>query len=508
MKKIIYSFIALITSICCLCSFTVSAADLLPEVIYSDTIFNEDMRNGELGTTICGDLVSNYFTEMMNDIDDIINSGGSPDNYSSNRFYNVPYHFLYDTLDQGWKIDSITMPNFHYLCGKVKLQYRSTGGETITFGVRIDLVGCSSYKYDYSPWVKFEDGSHIPVNCLVYTITHPDNSVSRYFLRRRTQLDSPFSLNFTQYDNNDYISLGSSSWGTDVFAITGDRTYVQTSFSYTPREKRLLYNTKNDITYVLPSNSGVEPPIRPINPQGLYPNWFTDQEIINGYLNYFEISDTSHYLATDFPFYVSYYSTNDTNTADWIQNTTLTAPNQKNFWYDDTFTNGQIINNNNSETIYNGSLDTIFNVELGDMDIDTLIPVIMAELQPILQLGIDGLLDALMDFFGDMPDIGLTWDSDTTNNYYEIIPDGPPEPPTTTVPNYTPWEPPEYDPLNTTPFIPATYPEFTVSTIPANIGETMSETLNTGWELADAMGIIAIAVPCALFVILWRFTGK
>ena len=33
-------------------------------------------------------------------------------------------------------------------------------------------------------------------------------------------------------------------------------------------------------------------------------------------------------------------------------------------------------------------------------------------------------------------------------------------------------------------------------------------TKTLGIAKSDAMGIIAIAVPCALFVILWRFTGK
>ena len=70
------------------------------------------------------------------------------------------------------------------------------------------------------------------------------------------------------------------------------------------------------------------------------------------------------------------------------------------------------------------------------------------------------------------------------------------------------WEPPSYPSVNTSAFIPATYPTFTIQTIPPAYGEVMGETLSNGWDILDSLGIISLLVPFVIIILFWRFTGK
>ena len=496
MKKIIISFLSLITCLSLAVSFVGSAASNIANDIYDNTIFQPQFRTGSIGTSLFTDFISGYIEDLLKDIKAYVNNDTAWTANIDDDFYEVQGNFL----------QNLDMPNFGYLSGKSKLKWYRTmqQSQPNSVEVQIDLFWCNAYKFDYTPWISWSDGVKIPVNSLVYTITRSNGDVARYFIRpNRSYGRTPYSVVFSVSDDNDYFSLPQGAWDTTVYRITGDETY-ETAFLINTREKRLYFNPVNDIAFGLPRNS-YGTPISIAFPSNQYPREPSDEELVGGYINYNPTNNTSYWGATDYDFWVSYYSTNDTPTAEWLRNSALTADWQQNWYYNDIVKNGDSVTENNYSDKYLDAFAPIFDVDLGDIDFDTIIPQISAGLEPTLRLGIDDLLDALMDFFGNMPDIGLTWNDDTDNNYYDIIPSEPDLPDN---PDYTPWEPPEYDSLNTTPFIPATYPEFTVSTIPANIGETMSETLNTGWEFADTMGIIAIAVPCALFVILWRFTGK
>ena len=489
-KKIISAVSSIVLCISVVCSMVVSGAGLSSSDLYNNTIFQPNY-GAQLGESILSDLIAEYLKDALDEIDKEVKQN------SSNNLFNSPV----GDITNGY-LDSLYMPDVTYICGKTNLTWRDEQLFPHNMRATVELYAAPNYKIDVNSlkWVFVGGGYYYPVNCLIYTIYHQDGTNSKYFVPRRNNYATMYYLNTTLNDDNDYIAINSVGWGTTAYHLYDNKQYSAVSgFERMEYENRIYWNTINSIDF--PINSSNNPLTIKWGTTDGYPS---DLSFINGSVSY-TLPNSSYVNTTIIQWWTSYLVVNNPSTNTTLTNS-LTEPSQKNWYYEDNITNNTITNQNSND-VYDGCFNSIFNVDLDDIDFTTLIPTLIANLEPTLNAGIAGLLDALLDFFGDMPDFELTWDSDTHNDYYDIV-NNENGPPTTTGPNYTPWEPPEYDPLNTTPFIPATYPEFTVSTIPANIGETISETLNTGWELADTMGIIAIAVPCALFVILWRFTGK
>ena len=489
MKKIISKIVsAIIAAVVCVSS-TVNAADLIASDIYDNTIFRPEYRTGSLGVNLFTELIANFITDAVKEIDSEVK--GNSMNNVKDSFYSI----------SNYQLQNLNMPSFGYLSGKTKLKWLRTLQQSTpyTVEVQIDLFWCSGYEYDYTPWLTWSDGVKIPVNSLVYTIKRDDGTITRYFQRPdRTYGSTPYSVVFSVSDDNDYFSLPYSAWDSTVYQITGNETYEVANFTYTKRERRLYYNPINSIDFGLPRNS-YGTPIEIRYPSPNYPRQPSDAEIINGYINYYPTGNSSYYPATDFDYWVSYYSTNDESTANWLKNSALTADWQQNWYYNDVFKNGDSITNNNVSEKYNDAFVPIFNVDLGDIDIDTIIPQITGSLEPVLRLGIDDLLDALMDFFGDMPDIGLTWDSDTTNNYYDIIPDEPDYPPTTGDINITvDITRPDIPYIDTSPNVSLYVPIVTTTALPSGIITNSKKFIDVGKDITDMVGVTDVIIWCGL----------
>ena len=350
----------------------------------------------------------------------------------------------------------------------------------------------------------YPDGVSIPVNSLIYTITRMDGTTNRYFLRlNANSLSSPWGISFSQSSDVDYFTLPETSYSTTVYMIDGDEEYHQ-AFTYTPREKRVYFRDTNDVKFGLPRN-GYPSPITLRSPALDYTP--SDREIINGYIAYYPTGNDSYYYNTDFDFYVTYYSTNDQSTAEWLSSSALTAPFEQNYYYNDVFKNGDVINNNNVENKYLGAFAPIFDVDLSDVDLNALIPNITAAITPTLQLGIDSLFDSLLDFFGNMPDIGNQWDLTLdNNNYFDIIPLDPDDPG-----GGGSWDPPDYPAVNTSVYIPAVVPSYSTYaavTAPANVLANSKNVLQNGWTFLDVLGLLPLIIPLTIVAILWRFTGE
>ena len=489
MKKILSKLAAAIIAAVVCVSSSVNAADLVASDIYDNTIFRPEYRTGSLGESIFSEMIANFITDAIKEVDSEVK--GNAMNHVKDSLYSISNYHL----------QNLNMPSFGYLSGKTKLKWLRTLQQTTpyTVEVQIDLFWCSGYEYDYTPWLTWSDGVKIPVNSLVYTIKRDDGNITRYFLRpNRSYGNTPYSVVFSVSDDNDYFSLPMSAWDTTVYRITGDETFETANFSYSPREKRLFYNQYNDIDFGLPRNS-YGTPIEIRYPMQQYPRQPSDQEIINGYINYYPTGNSSYYPATDFDFWVSYYSTNDESTANWLKNSSLTADWQQNWYYNDQFKNGDSITNNNYSNKYNDAFAPVFDVDLGDIDIDTIIPQISAGLEPIIKFGIDDLLDALMDFFGDMPDIGLTWDSNTSNNYYDIIPLEPEYPPTTGDINITvDITRPDIPYIDTSPNVSLYVPTVTTTALPSGIISNSKKIVSVGKDITDMVGVTDIIIWCGL----------
>ena len=489
MKKILSKLAAAIIAAVVCVSSTVNAAGLVASDIYDNTIFRPEYRTGSLGESIFSEMIANFITDAIKEVDSEVK--GNSMNHVKDSLYSI----------SNYRLQNLNMPSFGYLSGKTKLKWLRTLQQSTpyTVEVQIDLFWCSGYEYDYTPWLTWSDGVKIPVNCLVYTIKRDDGQITRYFLRpNRSYGNTPYSVVFSISNDNDYFSLPSNAWDTTVYRITGDETYETANFSYSQREKRLYYNQYNDIDFGLPRNNyGIPMSIR--YPQINYPEQPTDQQIINGYIDWYPTGNSSYYNATDFDFWVSYYSTNDENTANWVRNNALTADWQQNWYYNDQFKNGDSITNNNYSNKYNDAFAPVFDVDLGDIDIDTIIPQISAGLEPIIKFGIDDLLDALMDFFGDMPDIGLTWDSNTSNNYYDIIPLEPEYPPTTGDINITvDITRPDIPYIDTSPNVSLYVPTVTTTALPSGIISNSKKIVSVGKDITDMVGVTDVIIWCGL----------
>ena len=484
MKKMIYSFIAVVTSICCLCSFTVSAADLVAKDIYDNTIFQPEYRDASLGVAVVSDIIANWVTDSMEEIDAVMNSSRA--NKVKTSFFNIA----------GDRLTYYQMPDIEYLCGKTRLKwYTQLNSASENYvDITVQMLFCDGYEYNYTPWIQWEDGWSIPVNCLVYTIKRSSGDIQRYFLRRNNSYAGFKQFNFTLNDDNDFISLPASYYETTVYRITGDKTYETAPFSYTKREKRLYYNDINSVDWWLPSDN----PKLPITFRGDIYGQPTDQQLINGYISFYPTGNSNVYAYTSFDYWMSYYTMNNDTNYNSYKNSYLTAPNQQNIYNNEYFQNTTQVTNNNADSLYAGAFAPIFNVDLTNIDLPDLAPSITAGLQPTLQLGIDDLLDALMDFFGNMPDIGLTWDSDTTNNYYEIIPDDnqpPDNPPTTGDINITvDITRPDVDAPDTSPNVSIYVPTVTTTSLPPSVIQAGAKFLEVGKDMTDMIGITSTIV--------------
>ena len=405
-KKIISVFFSIGLCISLICSMIVSAADITSSELYANTIFQPNY-NASLGSSILSDLIAEYLKDALDEIDNEVN------NNTSNNLFNSPV----GDITNGY-LDSLYMPDVTYFCGKTDLVWRDEQLFPHHKRATVELYAAPNYKIDVNnlKWVSVGGGYYYPVNCLVYTIYDHDDSglYSRYFVPRRNNSATMYYLNTTLNDDNDYIAINSVGWSTTAYHLYDQKHYsVVSNFERMEYENRIYWNNTNSIEF--PINSSNNPLTIKWGTTDGYPS---DLSFINGSVSY-TLPNSTYVNTTIIQWWTSYLVVNNPSTNTTLTNS-LTEPSQKNWYYEDNITNNTVTNQNSND-VYDGCFNSIFNVDLDDIDITTLIPTIMADLEPTLNAGIAGLLEALLDFFGEMPDFGLTWDSDTTNNYYDIV---------------------------------------------------------------------------------------
>lgn len=177
-----------------------------------------------------------------------------------------------------------------------------------------------------------------------------------------------------------------------------------------------------------------------------------------------------------------------------------------------TYKSGDTVTINNYNSYYNNAYsefyNTIKNTPSADVDINTLLADLSADilgkLQPTLDLGYNNLDGTIKNFLRVMPQIGFEWGQGDTVNYLDFAPI------VTTVPGGgggCNWITPTYPALNTATKIAATYPPIPTNTFPVQFIDNAKDVLQCGWDFYNALGLIAIIIPVAIFGILWKFTG-
>lgn len=211
---------------------------------------------------------------------------------------------------------------------------------------------------------------------------------------------------------------------------------------------------------------------------------------------------TSGYVNVNDPQYYNDLIYNTSNNFTGVINPALPPvyimPDNLPFQSGDTITENNVSNYNDYGITYN-NLSGEF-----ELDLDALVAALGAAITPTFE----GLFDGV---FSLQPSVGAdfsvpTADLDLDYNYIQLVTD--------LINNMQPstgggcnWSTPYYPAVVTSAYIPATYPVVPTATYPQHYLEDMGDTLQTGWNLFDALGILGFLVPIVIFCLLWRFTG-
>lgn len=409
-----------------------------------------------------------------------------------------------------------------------KTIYTAPNYEPYTIGDSYAIMGKRRINYPYNDWYEI-DYIYIYVNKNVsvqpqqfgnYTIA--PNTI---FMIRQTNFDGVKSFSIPIAENGLSVQTGSSPSGIPVsIKFSGNATNTFIYDDETGRQTIGFRHSGNDFSPVrlnIINNS-----VNTIVDNHLVDYYTTNQSDYvsyignNRYLNNFEAfvgtgydynnsygimggSFRPFYITTAF-FNTSGYDEDDVNPT-YINNYFTTDPNN----VDPSKPPAYVFPQNNplasGNTIDNSSINNYgdYGITLldGELHID---PDILA-----------GALGALVDpdfvgavggVFGLQPEIGLGFDTplildlpELVGDYLDSITIYPPSPP---------WEPPTYPPVNTQPIITATLPQYSIQTFPVAVGQIVGDTLNTGWDIFDTLGILACLIPSIFVIIFWRFTGK
>lgn len=512
MKNKILSFLSVLICLCffvsplCVGAEVISLPEILLETIFSEFIGNIDkVMNGEMP-----------------------NSGamGAADKILKKAYETALEHA---TADNNGDIQ-LTLPTFDIITGKEQLQWtvqkRNNLGEvTETFTddilIEVTFLLTNSWSVDY---LDPATGVTYYSNALNIAITRTNGSVKRYVV--------VFGTNF------DYSRNVLWSYPTISIAAQGGCTLYSVEGGVIGQALQTNFYTENCIFTVSDTNSittNLNDLITNVNaypsPIGIYSrrggavsadgiNYPVDVDICHGCFN-FRLLGTNNSTKYEMGVYCNrYLKTGFTMTNNSLHaatnNTYYSVNNYSNNYYNYPISGGTVIDKNNYQNLDLPALAPVFDIDTTDPDwLDTLLallPSLLDLLDVDLLPDLADLLGRLLDFFGNMPDIGLQWNPDTSlnpNNYWELDFPSDDSGGGGSGGDVVPWDPPEYPPVNTQPFIPAVYPTLsTTYTYPTGYLEGMGKMLDNGWDMADTLGLTAVLVPSVIILLLWRFTGK
>lgn len=417
MKYLVCPFIAFFTALSLCVSFVARCADGESwEDVIKDTIFTGLIQKSEEN--------GNGFPSLIRHIGDRI----------------LYYSWLNATKDNNDNLQ-FSIPNYDVLTGKYMLHY------VLDNDFEDDvLVECTALLSDTpaalpalpSVTVAVYGDIYYYANALNFTITRTDGDIKRYVVTY------PAGFNYTSpiFSNSSY-SIGAQS-GCTVYEYRGGENVTNNrpiktnvrmnvvrfntstvnsirknlSDLYTPSS---LYNSKPAGFYG--SNSGISASA-PIS----YPS---DIDIVLGSVGavYMASSGSGSSNIPTFnwntEFMCSFATTNNPQKGNQL-NTRWTTPQTQNYYYNDYIQGGTTINETNVNNYFDGAFLPAFDID-PDLPLDDIIalltdlaPDFQLAMRPTLDLSTGALFDRLVDFYGNMPDINLDWDTPLDNDYWDI----------------------------------------------------------------------------------------
>lgn len=510
-KKIWLSVVAVLCSINLAVGLVVHSADDESWLdIIEDTIFSFLLQGS--GVPVDGDTAHEVYKGL---------SGLEKSIYGEMLEYMITKNPLIQPDSEGNNKLSFTIPNYDIVTGKYMLHWILEDGseDDVLVECTIILSDTPEALADLPPIKVPEYGDiYYYANALNYTITHTDGTVKRYVVVLPVGFNykslSISSTNITT-GNLSGCTLYEYSGGSDISKSRPLRTafYVQ-GLRFNVSEYNSIRQDFNDL--VTPSSSLQQKPYgfasystQVISQQSplTYPH---DIDICSGgvYGLYHNLENPSRFSAygciINRLFTCSFVTTNNSTKGNNLNRYWIT-PQTQNYYYNDYIQGGTTINETNVNNYFNGALLPAFDIDpdlpLADiLDLLTdLLPDMQVGMRPTLDLSTGALFDRLVDFYGNMPDIGLNWETPLDNDYWDI--DFPPIPdsggggsggditvyvtvditrPLITTYQYT-------DPLEI-----ASLPQITTYTMPVAVQDSAKSILDTGEDVLEDSGLIPI----------------
>lgn len=418
MKHIISSVIAFITVISLCVTFVARCADGATwDDVIKDTIFTGLMQYDE-EKGIVG------YTGLTHDIMDRI----------------LYYSWVNASKDSNDKLQ-FSIPNYDVITGKYMIHY------VLNDDTENDvLVECTALLSDTPaalpalPSVKvatFGDLYYYS-NALNFTITRTDGEIKRYVVL----YPSGFNYSSPTFATTSY-SIAAQSGCTVYEYRGGERVTDNRPIKTNIRMNVVRFNTST-VNSVRKDLSDLYTPPSSYNskPTGFYgsasgissssPISFpSDIDIVLGAVSarYDAINGSGSANIPTFnwntEFMCSFATTNNPQKGNQLT-TRWTTPQTQNYYYNDYIQGGTTINETNVNNYFDGAFLPAFDID-PDLPLDDIIalltelaPDFQLAMRPTLDLSTGDLLDRLFDFYGNMPDIGLDWETPLDNDYWDI----------------------------------------------------------------------------------------
>ena len=432
MKTKILSFLAVLTCLCfcaspvCCCA----VAEPIVEEVLTETGFSEFLSNGA--------------KEFITDPSSAFKKYGGIHGFLEGTLIDMYKNAIGNSVVGSANTPEFTVGNFDIITGKYQLtwdigKYPSLM-ETVPSSIFSDdiLIECTMLLCD--SWsTEYKDpatGVTYYSNALNISITRTNGSVSRYIVV------FPSSFNYSRHVSvtADYVSI-SAQGGCTLYSVSGGviGQVVENNFYM----ENVRFNCNNVNLTTVNANSTLTT-IQQVKayPTGIWSyrggtisspgiDYPIDKDICHGVFNfYFPFSDGSS-SSRSYPFYClryltcGFYTTNNSNHQAVVNNYWVNNYNQN--YYNYPITGGTTITKDNYNDLNLPSLKPVFDIDTNDSDwlaqllalLPTLIDLLDGDLLPDLL----DFLGRLVDFWGNMPDIGMEWNNDMSlnnNNYMEL----------------------------------------------------------------------------------------
>lgn len=438
---------------------------------------------------------------------------------------------MYDRVAQtADNLLTFTIPNYRLITGKYQLKstFAEYSGDDVTSTTTEDvLVECTMVVSDSYPnnfdlktpfGVDKNTGVAYYANALNYSIYYTDGTIDRFVCLFRKNVYSEVS-GF----GSTFVSLSQSNY-CDVYDYSATKLQRVLYTNQWTAGIRFYMNDSNtinrELTTIAPRPSSVTLLQYPVGLSSwsstssqayrLNIRQWTEGRASAVYLRPSSYTGSNRNYAVNFYpinwFYTSFAITNN-NTDENSINRNWTTNNYQNYYVDNTFEGGKVINNDNKTTILGGALAPAFDIDT-DLPFDEildlltdLLPDIKANLKPEIGVDIESLFDRLFDFYSNMPDIGLPWGDDDTNNYWDIQPPAPPDDGgggTGDITVNVDITRPKIPYIDTNPQITLYVPTVTTTALPPSVISAGKDFVDWGKEITDMTGTTSIIVTCGL----------